>query len=158
MTIREDHFVLERPGRSFHCVIRVFVLALTAATLFAETSTSGTDCTLLTSKSEVHLRKGHIDNVLEQPLILSSSRIALIGPDEARIVAIAKPILQIAPPKQRLRVFEPDAHGVIRITLPPGIYVFSAVADGFQSVSGCLVIPRKFTVSDPVRVTLPLGV
>ena len=119
---------------------------------------SAYDCSLLTRDVKVHFQKGHIDNIPEEPLFVPSLQVVLTGPYEDAIVAEAQPIFQIALTPSRLKVLEPKG-GVFRLpSLQVGAYVFSAVADGFQSVTGCFVISPNATRREPVRIKLPLGV
>ena len=119
---------------------------------------SAHDCNVLTGDIKVHLRKGHFDYMHEAPVFLPSSQVVLTGPHDDPVVAEARPIFQIALTPNRLKVLEPK-NGVIDLSsLPLGAYVFSAVAIGFQSVSGCFVITPKAIRREPVKIELPLGV
>ena len=119
---------------------------------------SAYDCSLLTRDTQVSFQKGHIDNVPDEPAFIRSLEVVLTGPDGRPIISEAKPILQIALTRTRLKVLE-SRSGVFQLpSLSPGAYVFSAVALGFQSVSGCFVITPNATGRGPLRIELPLGV
>jgi hypothetical protein len=119
---------------------------------------SAYDCSLIAGGVRVPFQKGHIDNVPVAPLFLRRLEIVLTGPGGEPIVAEAHAILQVALTPARLKVLHPKA-GVFRLSgLAPGAYVFSAVAAGFQPVTGCVVIAPNAAKTEPPRIELPLGV
>ncbi len=61
--------------------------------------------------------------------------------------------------KAKILTARTDNSGRFRFReLPAGLYFFVAVTEGFQSVSGCVVIDRRANRSEPAIVRLPLGV
>ena len=119
---------------------------------------SAYDCSLLIRDTKVPFQKGHIDNVPDGPAFMRSLKVILTDPNGDPIVPEASPVFQIALTRTRLKVLEPKS-GVFRLpSLSPGAYVFSAVALGFQSVTGCFVITPNATRLEPLRIELPLGV
>ncbi len=118
---------------------------------------SAYDCSLLRRDIQVRFQKGHIDNVRDGPLFMRALEIVLTGPHEDAFAAEAHPIFQIALTPSRLKVLEPK-DGVFRSALADGAYVYTAVASGFQSVTGCLVVMRNANNRKPIRIELPLGV
>ena len=118
---------------------------------------SAYDCSLLTRDVRVNFQKGHMDNVPDGPLFMRSLQVVLTGPNNDAVVAEAHPIFQIA-----LGARSVEGSGtkrrVFRLSsLAPG-YVFSASANGFQSVTGCFVIKPNTSRREPIRIDLPLGV
>ena len=61
--------------------------------------------------------------------------------------------------KGKMVTSQTGSSGVFRFeNLPQGVYYFVAAAQGFQSISGCVVIRRKAGKRPPVLLRLPLGV
>ncbi len=119
---------------------------------------SAHDCSLLIRETQVPFQKGHMDNVLDKPAFMKALEVVLTDPAGATLVSEASPIFQIALTNTRMKVIVPK-RGVFRLSgLYPGAYVFSALAPGFQSVTGCFVISPNATRTKPLRIELPLGV
>ena len=87
---------------------------------------------------------GHIDNPLSEPIVRRDfSGIVLADHDgQPRDSALIQ--LRGKGTKGVIKKARTNASGEFRApALPPGIYFFVAVAPGFQSVSGCLVVDRN---------------
>lgn len=120
---------------------------------------SAYDCSLLIRALKVHFQKGHIDNIAGEPWFMPSLQVVLTGPDGDAIVPEGYPIFQIATAPGRLKVLKPGKDGVFRLSsLSSGAYAFTAVAQGFQSVTGCVVTTPGAPKREPLRIELPLGV
>jgi hypothetical protein len=116
------------------------------------------DCDLLRRDAQVSFRRGHIDNVLEAPVFIGSPEVLLVDPTGGDLAERGRATFQIALTRTKLLAVE-ARRGRWRLPrLAPGAYVFSATADGFQSVSGCIVAGRPSRARKPLRIVLPFGV
>jgi hypothetical protein len=102
---------------------------------------------------------GHIDNPFSEPIVRREFS-GIVGgehdgePRDSSLVQIRG-----KGTKGLIKKVTTTASGAFRIpALPPGYYFFVAVAPGFQSVSGCLVIDRHTTDRSALILRLPLGV
>ena len=116
------------------------------------------DCEVLQRGLTVSLQKGHMDNAFGPPPVVRSLEVLLLSPEDEPMWEQARPVFQIALSSKKVRVLEARS-GLVRLdTLAAGAYVFTAVAAGFQSVTGCFVIHSQAVGSSRFRVKLPRGV
>jgi hypothetical protein len=102
---------------------------------------------------------GHIDNPLEAPIVGRDFWGRVVGKHDDQPTASASVQLRGKGTHGKIVTSETGQSGVFRFdNLPPGVYFFVAVARGFQSVSGCVVIQRRAGKRPPVLLRLPLGV
>jgi hypothetical protein len=102
---------------------------------------------------------GHIDNPLEAPIVGRDFWGRVVGEHDDQPRASASVQLRGKGTKGKIQTSQTGPSGVFRFeNLPTGMYFFVAVAPGFQSVSGCVVIQPKAGKRPPVLLRLPLGV
>jgi hypothetical protein len=102
---------------------------------------------------------GHIDNRVDAPIVDREFKGRVIG--EHNQQSLDSALVQLRGKRTRGAVVKirTGPSGDFRFpSLPPGPYFFVAVAEGFQSISGCVVIERKAHNGQPVILRLPLGV
>jgi hypothetical protein len=102
---------------------------------------------------------GHIDNPLDAPIVGRDFWGHVVGKHDDQPRASASVQLRGKGTNGKILTSKTGPSGVLRFDhLPTGVYFFVAVARGFQSVSGCVVIQRKSGKRPPVLLRLPLGV
>jgi len=116
------------------------------------------DCTLLHREVRTSFERGHIDNPLDAPLVLQTLNVVLTDHTNFPLSAKSRAALQLADAHNKIhRLNQYNGRSVRLDGLPPGAYPFTAVAQGFQSVSGCIVIDPRIKALTPFRIQLPLG-
>jgi hypothetical protein len=118
---------------------------------------SAYDCAILQRLTRVPFRKGHIDNMLDEPAALKRFDLILTDPSGEPLPWSFNTVVQVAVGPQKLRVLKASKGSFQFSGLAPGAYVFSAVADGFQSVTGCVVVAPSASRSS-AAIKLPWGV
>jgi hypothetical protein len=102
---------------------------------------------------------GHIDNPLSEPIVQRDFRAIVLGEHDGEPRDSALIQVRGEGTKGLIRKTRTSLSGAFRAEhLPPGTYFFVAVAPGFQSVSGCLVIDSQTKRRSAVTLRLPLGV
>lgn len=102
---------------------------------------------------------GHIDNPYGAPLVVREFTGIILGQHDGQPRESALVQVRGEGTKKQTAKVRTDRSGAFKVPhLPPATYFFVAVAQGFQSVSGCLVIERKARKRPPVIIRLPLGV
>lgn len=102
---------------------------------------------------------GHIDNPFSEPIVRREFSGIVVGDHDGEPRDSSLVQIRGKGTKGLIKKVRTKASGAFRIpTLPPGEYFFVAVAPGFQSVSGCLVIDRHTRDRSALILRLPLGV
>lgn len=102
---------------------------------------------------------GHIDNPLAEPIVQRDFSGIVLGEHDGEPRDSALVQVRGKGTKGLIRKTRTNSSGAFRAgPLQPGIYFFVAVAPGFQSVSGCLVIDRATKSRSGVTLRLPLGI
>jgi hypothetical protein len=102
---------------------------------------------------------GHIDNPFSEPIVRREFSGIVVGEHDGEPRDSSLVQIRGKGTKGLIKKVRTKASGAFRIpALPPGKYFFVAVAPGFQSVSGCLVIDRHTTDRSALIFRLPLGI
>ena len=102
---------------------------------------------------------GHIGNRFSEPIVRREFSGIVVGEHDGEPRDSSLVQIRGKGTKGLIKKVRTKASGAFRIrTLPPGEYFFVAVAPGFQSVSGCLVIDRQSRNRSALILRLPLGV
>jgi hypothetical protein len=134
---------------------------LSLLTLAAKAQTGADQCpqVIVAERALGGFDFGHIDNPLEGPIIVRDFWGRVVGKHDDEPRASASVQIRGKGTKGKILTSQTGSTGVFRFeNLPPGIYFFVAVARGFQSVSGCVVLQRNAGKRPPVLLRLPLGV
>ena len=114
---------------------------------------------MATERAAGGFEMGQIDNSYGEPIVRREFSGVIIGKHDGQPRESALLQVRGEGTKGLLNKVVTNRWGAFRVRhLPPGAYFFVAVAQGFQSVSGCLVIDRKAPNRSPLTLRLPLGV
>jgi hypothetical protein len=102
---------------------------------------------------------GHIDNRYGDPIVAREFKGVVSGEHDGQPMKSALVQIRGEGTKAKILTTRTDNSGRFRFRdLPAGLYFIVAVTEGFQSVSGCVVIDRRANRSESAILRLPLGV